>query len=189
VVSNLATPALSDDKTSVLIKKSKTEADVQGSSVHLFRTLADATQSSEGYIIGDKEYKIVDKTPQEMMGQIALGWSFWHLEATFPYSANAAIATKTGTDTFEGRPVNVFTVDTSKIDPAVLESYQTMGMFPINSSKGTIWIDQQTGALVMANIDYELQVKNLDSDKLVGTGNGHVDISISKIGQVTVKAP
>ena len=187
--STVVTPTLSDDKASVVIKTRKVAADVQGKNVHLFYTAPDSDQAKEGYIIGDKEYRITNGKPEELIGQIALSWAGWHLEATFPFSAGASLSTKTGTVTLDGRQADVYSVDSTKIDPAVMESFRTLGMFPLNTIHGTIWVDQQTGGALKALIDYEMDMINSDDGKTVGVGQGHLELEITLIGNVNVQLP
>lgn len=187
--SSVATPRLSDDKASVVSKTRKVAADVQGKNVHLFFTAPDSDQAKEGYIIGDKEFRITDGKPEELIGQIALSWAGWHLEATFPFSAGASLSTKTGTETLDGRQADVYTIDSTKIDPAVMESFRTLGMFPLDTIHGTIWIDQQTGGVLKALIDYEMDVINPDDEKIIGVGQGHLELEITQIGNVNVQMP
>jgi len=187
--STVVTPTLSDDKASVIVKTRKVAADVQGKNVHLFYTAPDADQAKEGYIIGDKEYRITNGKPEEMIGQIALSWAGWHLEATFPFSAGASLSTKTGTETLDGRQADVYSVDSTKIDPAVMESFRTIGMFPLNTIHGKIWVDQQTGGTLKALIDYEMDMINPDDGKTVGVGQGHLELEITQIGNVSVQLP
>jgi len=187
--SYLESPRLNDDNTAVVINKTKLSAEVQGKNIHLFYTPQGADQAKEGYLIGIKEYRVTNGKPEEMIGQIGLSWAGWHLSATFPFAAGASIATKTGTETLDGRQADVYTVDSAKVSPAVMEGFRTMGMFPLNTIKGTIWIDQKTGGALKANIDYEMDVVDNQMDKTVGTGKGHLDLAITQIDQVTVQAP
>jgi len=187
--STVVTPTLSDDKASVVIKTRKVAADVQGKNVHLFYTAPDSDQAKEGYIIGDKEYRITNGKPEELIGQIALSWAGWHLEATFPFSAGASLSTKTGTVTLDGRQADVYSVDSTKIDPSVMESFRTLGMFPLNTIHGTIWIDQQTGGALKAMIDYEMDMINSEDGKTIGVGQGHLELEITEIGNVNVQMP
>lgn len=188
MVVNMQSPSLNDDKSGVVIKTTKITADVQGKNIHLLYTAPGETQAKEGYILGDKEYRITNGKPEEMMGQISLSWAFWVLEAIFPYSTATSLSTKTGTETLDGRQADVYTVDSDKAPKGVLESFRTFGLFLLNSSKGTIWIDQKTGGLLKVNLDYDIDVTDMDKKK-VGTGKGHLDITITKIGQVTVQMP
>ena len=187
--STVVTPMLSEDKASVIVKTSKVVADVQGKNVHLFYTAPGADQAKEGYIIGDKEYRMTDGKPEEMIGQIALSWAGWHLEATFPFSAGAALSTRAGVETLDGHQADVYTVDSAKVDPAVMESFRTLGMFPLNTIHGKIWVDQQTSGALKALIDYEMDMINSDDGKTVGVGQGHLELTITQIGNVSVQLP
>lgn len=187
--STLTSPQASDDGKSVVQSTIQLKADVQGDKVHLFYTPSDSGQTKEGYIIGDKEYRVTNGSPEEMIGQIAMSWAGWHLGATFPFAAVGALAAKTGTDTVDGRTADVYSVDSSTIDPAVLDSFRTMGMFPIDTIKGSVWVDQQTGGALKAVADYTEDISDYQTDKVIGIGTGHLDLSITQIGQVTVESP
>jgi hypothetical protein len=188
MVVNMQTPSLNDDKNGVTIKSTQFSADVQDKNIHLSYPATDTTPAKEGYIIGENEYRITNGKTEEMMGQISLSWAFWVLEAIFPYSTGAAMASKTGTETLEGRQADVYTVDSDKAPAGVMESFRTFGLFLLNSSKGTIWIDQKTGGLLKVAMDYDIDVNDMDQKK-VGTGKGHLEITITKVGQVTVQLP
>ena len=65
---NLDTPQANDDNTAVVNQNTLISADVAGKDVHILQTDPGATAQKEGFIIGDKEYKMVDGAPQENDG-------------------------------------------------------------------------------------------------------------------------
>jgi hypothetical protein len=89
----------------------------------------------------------------------------------------------------EGRPVDVYTADSTKAGAEKLAEINLLGMFPVKSVQGELQIDQQTGGLLKANIDYTVEVSTADTHQVVGTGQGHLEINISKIGQASVVSP
>jgi len=188
LVSSVTTPMLSDDSKSVVAQTSQMTADVQGANVHLQYTQG-SDAAKEGYIIADKDYTVKDGKPQADMGMVSLAWAGWHLGATFPFSAAASLSTKTGSDQVDGRAAVVYTVDSATLDPAVLEGFRTLGMFPIDTIKGTLWIDQQTGGALKATVDYTMDVTDPNTDKVVGVGQGHLDLEITQVGKMSVSLP
>jgi hypothetical protein len=59
---------------------------------------------------------------------------------------------------------------------------------PIASVSGKIWVDQQTGALLKAVLDYQAEVTD-SSGNDQGSGSGHVEITVTQVGNVTVALP
>lgn len=189
MVANTITPALNDDQSAIITQTTHMTADAQGQNVHLMYTPTDSDKVSEGYIIGEKEYRMTDGKPEEMNGQIALSWAMWHLHAIFPFAAGAAFSTKTGTETLSGRQADVYTIDSAKADQAVMQAFRSTGLFPLNTIKGTFWIDQKTGGVLKAVVDYNMDLINNSTEKTIGKGDGHLDIEITQVGAVTVKLP
>lgn len=107
---NLDVPQLSDDSSSVVNKATVISADVQGAKVHIIQTDPGATASKESYIIGDKEYKIIDGSPEEMRGQIALGWAMWPLQVIMPYAYAAYFGKQSGTEALDGHNALVYLI-------------------------------------------------------------------------------
>ena len=60
----------------------------------------------------------------------------------------------------------------------------------LGAARGTVWLDRQTGALLKAVIDYrEHFTEARGSTKVIGTGDGHVEMMVTRVGRVTVKLP
>jgi hypothetical protein len=57
------------------------------------------------------------------------------------------------------------------------------------SFKGTIWIDQETGGLLKTVMDFSMDVYNNDLTKVLGSGNGHLDLEVTNIGSTSVNLP
>jgi hypothetical protein len=187
----LDTPKANDDDSAVINEKISISADVAGKNVHIFQIDPGMTNPKEGYIIGDtdKEYKKVDGAWQETMGQIALAWAMWPMQVVMPYSYSTSVyANKTGSEAVDGRDATVYELDTTKADAAVIASMAAFGLGNFNS-KGQVWIDKKTGALLKLKLDYTEDVMNSDASKAIGTGNGSITMEISKVGAVTVTSP
>jgi hypothetical protein len=57
-------------------------------------------------------------------------------------------------------------------------------------ARGAVWLDRETGALLKASIDYgENFAEQRGSDKVVATGDGHVEMLVTRVGKVAVKLP
>jgi hypothetical protein len=181
-------PKLSDDSTSVVNETTQISADVQGKNVHIFQTDPGQTAQKEGFIIGDKEYKIVDGAPQEMLGQIALSWAMWPLTVIMAYSYPAYYAKKTGTESNDGRAVDVYTFDSTSANAVSNDVMSAASLGNSTQGKGTVWIDQKTGAMLKLDMTYTSQISD-NNQKVIGSGNGSIKIEISKVGQVTVTSP
>ena len=182
------TPTLSDDQTSIVNETTQMSVDVAGSNVHIFQTDPGATAQKEGFIIGDKEYKMVDGAPQEMDGQIALSWAMWQLKVVGVYAYPAYFAKKTGSDTIDGRAAEVYTFDNSDTNAASDTAMNSMGVGDLTTGTGTVWIDQKTGAMLKLDMTYTSTITNNDQ-KEIGKGSGSIKLEISKVGQVTVTSP
>ena len=55
----------------------------------------------------------------------------------------------------------------------------------ISEAHGTIWLDHETSAMLKLVIDYTGAFKDA-SGNAVGSAPGHIEITVSQIGQVTV---
>ena len=163
---------------------------MQGKNVHLFKTSPGATKPNEWFIIGDKEYSMVNGSPKETIGQVGLDWVFWPLNVTVPYAFGTTLhAEKTGEETVNGRSAVVYDFDTSKASQAALAGMGVSGTTGMSLSKGTVWIDQATGGMLKLSMEYVTGVSNMDATKTIGQGTGHITLEVSQVGQVTVVSP
>lgn len=186
---NLDTPQANDDNTAVVNQNTLISADVAGKDVHILQTDPGATTQKEGFIIGDKEYKMVNGTPQEMMGQIAISWAMWPLQVVVNYAYPVYWAKKTGTDTIDGRSADVYTFDSTDASAAASNAAMTaMGAGDLTAGNGTVWIDHETGGMLKLDMTYSKSIKDNDQ-KEIGSGSGSIKIEVSKVGQVTVTSP
>jgi hypothetical protein len=179
----LDTPQLNDDSTVVINQVTQISADVEGKNVHIIQVDPGATASKEGYIIGDTEYKMVDGQKEDTMGFIAMGWAMWPLQVIVPYAYASYWAKKSGTDMIDGRNALIYTFDSA--DASAASQAVMSGM---TNAKGTVWIDQETGAMLKLDMTYTESLSNNDG-KEVGSGTGNVALEISKVGQTTVVEP
>lgn len=162
-------------------------ADVQGTAVHF----ADRTSSSggalsvtEAYVIEGKEYVVQNGVPVLGSGMASLAWTLWPLDPTSIISAGATGAILTGTELVDGRPSEVYSLSGTGLPQA---SFGGMGI-PVTASEGQLWVDQSTGALLKAVLDYEADVKD-GSGTIRGQGTGHMEITVTGIGVVSVALP
>ena len=133
---------------------------------------------------------MVNGSPQATIGQVALGWSIWPLEVVAPYAFGASLhAEKTGGESVNGRAATVYAFDSSKGDPAAIAAMSTSGLIGLTESKGTVWIDNETGGMLKLTMDYVTGVTNSDATKTIGQGTGHIQLEISNIGQTSVTSP
>jgi len=166
------------------------QADMQGADLHLLYSTAKPNQppsNLDGFIVGGKEYLLANGQAQPVPGRVKLPWSEWPLNAAFALAAAASGPTPQGEADAGGRTAEVFAVDTANANPAALAALKSFTN--ITASKGTVWIDKATGALLKAVLDYQATFTNPASKAVLGTGNGHVEITVSNVGSVTVALP
>jgi hypothetical protein len=186
-------PKPNPDFSAVVNEMTKISADVQGENIHIFRIDPGTAIPEEIIILGDTgmEYKMVDGSPQATVGQLALNWSFWKLKVVAPFAAGVSLhADKTGEEIINGRSAVRYEFDSSKGDPgaiaAIMSKPESIGF---HQSKGTLWVDKETGGMLKLTLDYVTGVPNKDFSKSIGEGTGHIELGISKISQVTVTSP
>jgi hypothetical protein len=186
-------PKPNADFSAVVNEATKISADVQGKNIHIFRTDPGTAIPEEVFIIGEtgKEYKIINGLPEATLGLSALNWSFWKLKVVAPYAAGVSLlAGKTGEETVNGRSAVRYDFDSSKGDPGAIAAIMSKpGSIGLTQSKGTLWVDKETGGMLKLTLDYVTGVPNKDATKAIGEGTGHIELEISQIGQVTVVSP
>ena len=178
---------------SVFVEEWRLRADVAGDNISVRCDIKHAeskkTETLEGWILGEGRpggvpYETtggqVDVSPriQQQCWIRAYAW-------TPALSAAASGATATGQQPVDGRPADKYTVEAR---PTALERIRPM-MY-LTASKGTVWLDQHTGALLKAMMTYrESFTEQRGSDNVIGTGDGRIEMTVSRIGKVTVKSP
>jgi hypothetical protein len=179
------------------------KADVAGNDMHLTdtRTIgAKAAETYEGYWLkgglanGGTEYQV--ENGKLVDGYfVGLSWAILPLQVGIPLAVAATGASRQGDESIEGRAAEKYAVDSDKAPLGVAGLIgATIG---ITKSKGMVWVDKQSGALVKLVIDYEQNV--LDDHQYgddtstapttVGSAAGHIELAVSRIGQVSVKSP
>jgi hypothetical protein len=164
------------------------QADMQGANYHFVLTSAGAVTDAIHY--NGQDYSVVSGKAQPGSATLALNWDMWKLDPGVMFGAAAAstITPQAGT-TLEGRPIDVYTVDSSSLGAPLPDT--SMGMLPyvITAIQGTIWIDHATGGLVKADLQFAANVKKPGQTTPSATGKGEFHITVSQIGQVTVSLP
>ena len=178
---------------SVSVEEWRLRADVAGDNISVRCDVEHAeskkTETLEGWILGEGRpggvpYEAtggqIDVSPriQQQCWMRAYAW-------TPALSAAASGVTATGQQPVGGRAADKYTVEAS---PAALDRIRPM-MY-LTESKGTVWLDQQTGALLKAMMTYrESFTEPRGSDNVIGTGDGRIEMMVTRVGKVTVKSP
>ena len=122
---------------------------------------------------------------------ITMAWASWPMDVLQPLGLASAGSMSAPAETLDGRPAEVYDLDTARVDATTLGQIQAM--LPLNPrpdlAKGRIWIDQQTGGLLKLTLDYVGTFKDPTTGKSLGTANGHVEIVVTQVGKVTVRLP
>jgi len=171
------------------------KADVQGENMRLLYD--DDGETVEGYVIKEdsgetKEYEVKDGERQEAFA-VSMAWVTWPLGVIAPYSLAAIGAEAAGSEAIDGRQAEVYTIDMTKADATVVAGVQAFIGEGISAAVGKVWVDQETGALLKMDIDWEEDVYDVMSGEKdappVGHGSGHFEIEVSQVGQVSVSLP
>jgi hypothetical protein len=160
-----------------------TEAEVEGLNIHYVHT--DAGKTTDALLFGGKEYKIVGGKAEAGSIGLRTDWILWQSDLMKVLMAAGLADPKAepGT-TLEGRAVEVFSVDGTDLPD------MTGGILPvqITAMRGTIWVDQATGALLKADLTFDADVKK--SGQTTPTHDtGTFLLVVSRIGQVKVSMP
>jgi hypothetical protein len=168
------------------VKTTTVDAEVEGLNYH-YRT-ASGGVTKEAIFLDGLDYEVVEGKARPGSAILETAWMLWQLDPLTILSSAAMAAPKaeSGT-TFEGRPVDVFTVDSAGSTLPDMSG----GLLPlvIQSMKGTIWIDQATGALLRADLEFDCAVRQPGETEPSVTGKGEFHLAVSRIGQVTVSLP
>ncbi|OGN75702.1 MAG: hypothetical protein A2X25_02730 [Chloroflexi bacterium GWB2_49_20] len=183
-------PAFDFSSGSILLNSEQISADVQGTNIHLVETntpQGGLPSITEGYLIDETNYLVTDGIAQEDIFGIQMVWLSWPLDVMAPLGMAGMGPEAQGSEVIAGRPADKYAIDTAKADPASLEMFK--GMMPMNpeisEAHGTIWLDHETSAMLKLVIDYTGAFKDA-SGNAVGSAPGHIEITVSQIGQVTV---
>jgi len=167
-------------------KNDSMNADVQGKNIHYTRRITSPgglTTTSETYLIDNQEYAVVNGKVQAPVTN-SLTWTLWSLDLSTMLSAGSSGTTVAGTEELHGRNVNVYNVNGSGLSlPGIAGN-----LSEISSIAGQIWVDQATGTLLKALLDYKADVRD-GSGNLKGSGDGHLEITVTQFDNVTVSLP
>jgi hypothetical protein len=184
--SQLLTPVWAGGK--IAQNQETLNADVQGKNVHFVdqtKSAGGSIKNAEAYLIGSQEYDVVNgKVQPAGVSMTALVWKMWPLDLMMIMATGATSATDSGTETLEGRTAEIYTLNVSG---AIAPTVAGIGL-PVTSVDGKVWVDQQTGALLKAVLDFKADVKDT-SGAAQGSGSGHLELTVTKVGQVTVAQP
>ena len=187
--SHQISPRWSEQTGSVLAPENWFNVDVQGKNVHFTNTdkNEDGSQNtSEVYMIEDKQYDVQNGTAVEGLGLSSMAWIMWPLDPMLLLGVGSSKATSTGTETVDGRPAEVFQLSGTTADD-LSGLFSGFGML-ITRMDGKVWVDSQTGALLKAQINYEADIKD-STGAVKGSRTGLLELTISKINAVTVQLP
>jgi hypothetical protein len=165
-------------------------ADVQGKDVHFTdhkTTPGKPAKTAEAYLINDNEYVVTDGVVTPGPGLTSLAWDLWPMDAVLIISVGSQGTTPAGTEVLEGRTAEVYNLDGSGALGGGAGVPALPGI-PVTAARGKVWVDQETGALLKAVLDYEADVRD-SSGATRGSGSGHLEIAVTQVGNVTVTLP
>jgi hypothetical protein len=186
-------PRFDDAKKQVAIDEWRLTADLDRDNVALVCNIKEPAtgqaQTLKGWIIGEGRPGGV---PYEMAGgrlelSLRLQHQCWMRSSAWTPALSAAASrhTAAGQEIIGGRSADKYIVEAPAKPLAHVRP-----MMNLSSAKGAVWLDRETGALLKASIDYrENFTERRGSDKVVATGDGHVEMLVSRVGKVTVKVP
>jgi hypothetical protein len=166
-------------------------ADVQGKDVHFTdRTTAPTGPAStvEAYMINGTEYVVRDGMVTPGQGMTALTWTTWQMDPTIIISVGSQGTTPAGIESLDGRTAERYNLDGSGTLGAGTFGGIGLPGTQATATRGSVWVDQETGALLKAVLDYDADVKD-DSGGARGSGSGHLEIAVTQVGLVTVTLP
>ncbi len=159
------------------------EAEVEGLNNHYVHTSGGET--TDALLFGGKEYEIVGGKAEAGSIGLRTDWILWQTDWLKVLMAAGLANPKAepGT-TLEGRAVEVFSVDGTDLPD------MTGGILPvqITAMRGTIWVDQATGALLKADLTFDADVKKKGQTEPAHE-TGKFLLVVSRIGKVKVSLP
>jgi hypothetical protein len=162
-------------------------ADVEGVNIHFDDRVTNPNGSvttSEAYLMGEEQYDVENgKLQPQGASMTKLAWTLWPLDPVTVLGTGATNAQLTGTEAIDGRVAEIY--DIAATGP--LSAPGGMGL-SVTSVDGQVWIDQETGALLKAALDYEVDVKDADGN-VKGNAPGRLEILISQVGSTSVILP
>jgi len=162
-------------------------ADVEGVNIHFYDQVTNpdgSVTTSEAYLMGEEQYDVENgKLQPQGVSMTKLAWALWPLDIVTILGTGATSAQLTGTEDVDGRVAEVYSVSASE----ALQVPGGMGL-SVTSVDGQVWIDQATGALLKAVLDYEVDVKDADGN-VKGNAPGRLEVAVSQVDQVNVTLP
>jgi hypothetical protein len=159
------------------------EAEVEGLNKHYVHTSGGET--TDALLFGGKEYEISGGKASPGSIGLRTDWILWQTDWLKVLMAAGLANPKAepGT-TLEGRAVEVYSVDGTDLPD------MTGGILPvqITAMRGTIWVDQATGALLKADLTFDADVKK-KGETTATHDTGKFLLVVSRIGQVKVTMP
>jgi hypothetical protein len=161
--------------------------DVEGENIHFTDRVTSpggGTATTEAYLIGDDTYEVLNSVVQPPGTSISsLNWLLWPLDTLVVMGTAANGAEAAGTEVLDGRIADVFIIDSDQAAGAIAGT-----ALSVTAARGTVWVDQETGALLKAELDYTAEVKDNDGN-VKGSGTGRLEIDVTQVNQVTVTLP
>jgi hypothetical protein len=164
------------------------QAEIEGTNVHY--VLTSGGETTNAILFEGKEYLVVDGKAQPGEAMLSATWSLWQLDllGILGAAGMADPQVEAGT-TWEGRAVDVYSVDNTSLGGEGQDS--SFGVLPVSitSIHGTVWIDHATGALLKADLEFEGDVRKPGESTPTAHGKGELHLSVSQIGKTTVSLP
>jgi len=162
-------------------------ADVQGQNVHFNDRVLNpggSTTTAEAYLMGEEKHDVENGVLQpEGASMSQLAWVLWPLDPSVILGTGSSSAQAAGTEVLDGRTAEVYTVDTTGAMGGVAGV-----SLSVTAASGRVWIDQETGALLKAELDYQSDVKD-DDGNVMGSGSGVLEIDVTQVGSVAFSLP
>ena len=159
------------------------QADMQGANYHFVLTSAGAV--TDAIHFNGQDYSVVNGKAQPGSATLALNWDMWKLDPGVMFGAASAstITPQAGT-TLEGRQIDVYTVDSSTLGTPLPDT--SMGFLPyvITAIQGTIWIDDATGGLVKADLQFAANVKKPGQTTPSALGKANFTLRSARSGRL-----
>jgi hypothetical protein len=156
------------------------EAEIEGLNNHYVHTSGGKT--TEAMLFEGKEYEISGGVAEPGSIGLRTDWILWQTDWLKVLMAAGLANPKAepGT-TLEGRAVEVYSIDGTDLPD------MTGGILPvqITAMRGTIWVDQATGALLKADLTFDADVKKSGQTERTHD-TGKFLLVVSRIGKVTV---
>jgi hypothetical protein len=164
------------------------QAEVAGADYHYVED--SGKKKSDELFVGGQYYDIVGGKAQPGSALRQLGWLSWQLDP-LQFLAAAAVAApqaEAGT-TLEGRAVDVFSIDSSRLGGPMPDMSYGLLPFTVTAMQGDLWIDHDTGALLKVDLTFEADIRKAGEKNASAHGTGSLQLDVSKIGTATVNLP